>query len=125
MPGMLRTLIESATRSWTFRRTMRVGGSDVPIVVSPSGGLRFLVKPLRDVDPLLVCLAERYVRPGHVVWDVGANLGLFGFPAAAIAGPDGAVWAFEPDAWLVQVLRSSARLQPPTSAPVTVVPAAT
>jgi FkbM family methyltransferase len=75
------------------------------------------------VDPLLVDLCEKYVAHGDVVWDIGANVGLFTFSAAACAGPSGRVVAFEPDCWLVQLLRRSARLQR-ESAPVDIVPSA-
>ena len=64
------------------------------------------------------------MRPGDVVWDIGANIGLFAFAAAARAGRNGQVIAFEPDAWLVQILRRSAAAQRETSSPVRIVPAA-
>lgn len=121
---MLRTVVESLTRSWRFERSLRIGSRRIPIIVSPSSGLRFLFKPLSKADPQLVKLAERYVKAGDVVWDVGGNLGLFTFPAASMAGREGAVYCFEPDAWLVQLLRRSARRQPAESAPVQVIPAA-
>jgi FkbM family methyltransferase len=76
------------------------------------------------VDPVLLRLVKEYVQPGAVVWDVGANVGLFSFAAASAAGPAGRVLALEPDTWLVQLLRKSAPLQPPSSAPVQVVAAA-
>lgn len=37
------------------------------------------------------------VRPGDVVWDVGAFYGLFTRPIAEAVGPSGAVYAFEPN----------------------------
>src|SRR5262249_9011757 len=52
------------------------------------------------------------------------NIGLFTFAAAARAGRNGQIIAFEPDTWLVQILRKSASAQPESSAPVTIVPAA-
>jgi FkbM family methyltransferase len=63
------------------------------------------------------------VRPGHIVWDIGANIGLFSFVAAAAAGPDGRVLAVEPDAALVGLLRRSAAFNQ-ASAAVDVLPAA-
>ncbi len=121
---MIRRAIESLTATWCFERSLRVGSHKVPMVVSAAGGLRYLFKPLSKADPLLVSMAEQFVRPGDVVWDVGANLGLFAFPSAALAGTSGAVFAFEPDPWLIQVLRRSARRQSPASAPVRVIPVA-
>ena len=61
------------------------------------------------VDPVLMSLAKEFVQPGAIVWDVGANVGLFAFAAASLAGSGGRVVALEPDAWLVQLLRRSAR----------------
>lgn len=121
---MVRAFLESATRSWQFRRALRVGNARVPLIVSPSGGLRYLFRPISRVDPLLVQLAQQYVHAGNVVWDLGANLGLFTFAAASLAGRTGRVFAIEADAWLVQLLRKSALMQPSEAAPVDVIPAA-
>jgi FkbM family methyltransferase len=53
-------------------------------------------------------LAAELIRPGDTVWDIGANVGLFTFAAAAAAGPAGQVLAVEPDVQLVSLLRRSA-----------------
>ncbi|OHV20145.1 methyltransferase FkbM [Parafrankia soli] len=93
------------------------------IYTSSEGGLKYIRRSLADVDPALVSFVQEQVRPGHIVWDVGANLGLFTFAAAEIAGPGGAVVAIEPDTWLVDLLRRSLRI-PNDRAPVDVLPAA-
>lgn len=36
------------------------------------------------------------IRPGDVVWDVGANVGLYSRAFSDIAGPSGKVFAYEP-----------------------------
>jgi FkbM family methyltransferase len=41
------------------------------------------------------------------VWDIGANQGLFMFAAAAAAGREGEVVAFEPDSFLVSLMERS------------------
>jgi FkbM family methyltransferase len=51
-------------------------------------------------------------------------VGLFSFAAAARAGAGGQVLAIEPDLWLVELLRQSARIQPKGSAAVAVIPCA-
>ena len=121
---MIRSLAESTLRSLTFRRRLPAKFGRSLIHVSPSCGLRYLRFDIGKVDPTLFRLAEKYVRPGSVVWDVGANAGLFTFASAAMAGPAGAVVAFEPDTELVSLLRRSCLAQPKTAAPVTVFPVA-
>jgi len=121
---MLRRWTEQITRDWTFRRRLPPSFGRVPIVVSPSAGLRYLARSMEKVDPVLMGLAREWVKPGTVVWDIGANVGLFAFAAASLSGSAGQVVALEPDAWLVQLLRRSAAMQPASSAPVKVVPAA-
>jgi FkbM family methyltransferase len=121
---VLRASFEAITRNWVFKRTFRVGGSSIPIVVTPSAGLRYLLKGTSKVDPGLLSQAMEIVRPGDIVWDVGANVGLFAFAAASLAGTQGKIFAFEPDTWLVELLRKSASLQPNASAKVSVIPVA-
>jgi FkbM family methyltransferase len=57
------------------------------------------------------------------VWDVGANVGLFTFAAAGLAGPGGHVVSVEADVWLANNLLRYARRNH-YAAPVSVVPAA-
>lgn len=55
-------------------------------------------------------LFESTVRPGQTVLDVGAHVGYYTLLAAALAGPRGAVWAFEPDPRNARSLRRHVRL---------------
>jgi FkbM family methyltransferase len=121
---VLRRMIEDITRDWVIRRRLPADFLRASIHVSPSAGLRYLYRSMDDVDSVLLGLVREFVKPGTVVWDVGANVGLFSFAAASLAGPEGQIIALEPDAWLVQLLRRSARHQPARSAPVQVIPAA-
>ena len=93
------------------------------LYVSSEGGLRYLRPRLDGVDPALLQLASELIQPGSVVWDIGANLGLFTFAAAVAAGPSGYVLSVEPDTALVQLLRRSAALNR-GHAPVDVLPTA-
>lgn len=119
-----RRFVEKVTRKWIYRRYLPQEYGGAPIFVTPSAGLRYLFKPMARIDPSLFRSAANLVRPNDVVWDIGANVGLFTFLAAARAGPMGRAFAFEPDTFLVDCLRKSALFQPPTSAPVTVIPTA-
>ncbi|MEQ8821090.1 MAG: FkbM family methyltransferase [Sumerlaeia bacterium] len=121
---MLRTLVERATRSSVFRRRLPSALGGARFFVSASAGLGYLFRPVERIDPALCALAREFVHTDYVVWDVGANVGLFSFAAAHLAGPNGRVCSIEPDLWLVQLLRRSASQQPSTSAPVQVVPSA-
>jgi FkbM family methyltransferase len=121
---VLRRMTEHLTRDWVVERRLPSEFGRASIHVTPSAGLRYLFRPMDAVDPVLLGLVKEFVGPGATVWDVGANVGLFSFAAASLAGPEGRVVALEPDAWLVQLLRRSARRQSPGSAPVRVIPAA-
>jgi FkbM family methyltransferase len=124
LASLARTLAVRATRRWVYARRLPTDFGSAPIYVTPSAGLKFLLKPMSKTDPILFRNVIELVRPGDVVWDIGANIGLFAFAAAARAGQNGQVIAFEPDVWLVQILRRSASVQPEISSPVRIVPAA-
>lgn len=120
----LRNFVENITRSWVYRRRLPPAFNSVPIYVTPAAGLKFLFKSMDKADPPLLRNVRELVQPGNVVWDIGANVGLLTFAAAAKSGVGGAVVAFEPDSWLLQILRRSRSAQPAASAPVTIVPVA-
>lgn len=79
---------------------------------------------MSEIDPTLLNLVTEFVTTNSVVWDVGANVGLFSFTAAFKAGRNGLVVSMEPDPVLTQLLRRSSRIQPDASAPVRVIPVA-
>jgi FkbM family methyltransferase len=103
-----RVVLEQATHRFVIRRRLPSPFRAARIYVSSEGGLRYLRPSLGSVDPDLLRLAAEVVQPGNVVWDIGANVGLFSFAAAAAAGPSGHVLAVEPDVLLARLLRRSA-----------------
>jgi FkbM family methyltransferase len=119
----LRFALERASHRAVIRRRLPPPFHGARIYVSTEGGLRYLTKRMAAVDPPLLRLAAEVVRRGDTVWDIGANLGLFSFAAAALAGKEGKVLAIEPDTDLARLLRRSAEGNP-DHAPVEVLPAA-
>jgi FkbM family methyltransferase len=55
----------------------------------------------------IIALLAHFVRPGHAVVDVGANIGFVALAAAKQVGPHGHVYAFEPNAGLLARLRNT------------------
>ena len=102
-------MLEIASRGVVLRRRLPARFGSMRLYVSPECGLRYWRFDLGKVDPALLDLAERCVRPGDVVWDIGANVGLFTFAAAHRAAR---VLAFEPDPWLADLLERTAEFYP-------------
>ena len=97
------------SRGVVLRRRLPSEFKRLPLYVTPEAGLRHWLS-LSRVDPHLLRMARELVEPGAVVWDVGANVGLFAFAAAARAGTGGLVLAIEPDIWLADLVSRSSRL---------------
>lgn len=104
----IRKFAEHLSRGVVFRRRLPPPFRRLPIYVTPEAGLRYWSR-MSQVDQLLYSMAEELVNPGAVVWDVGANVGLFSFCAAALAGQSGFVLALEPDCWLASLISRSAQ----------------
>jgi FkbM family methyltransferase len=119
-----RQFAERFSRGKVFRRRLPAKYGGAQFYVTPECGLRYLRRNLESVDPTLLNLAREFVKPGAVVWDIGANLGLFSFASAGLAGPAGKIFAVEPDTYLVGLLRRSSRLRNDHAAPVSVIPCA-
>ena len=111
-------------RRLVFRRRLPAEFANAVLYVSPAAGLRYIFRPMANIDPPLLMAAHTLVRRDDVIWDIGANVGLFSLAAAVRAGDRGQVIAFEPDAWIAQLLRRTSGAQPIASARITVVPIA-
>lgn len=122
--AFLRPLLERASRGRVLRRRLPPELGAQPLYVTPDAALSFWLPGVARADPLLLRLAGELVAPGATVWDIGANVGLFTFAAAFLAGRSGEVVAVEPDDWLAGLLRRSAAEQAPDRAPVHVLAAA-
>jgi FkbM family methyltransferase len=121
---MFRAFLEMLSRNRVLRRRLppRLGGDAV--FVSPDSALEFWKWDLDHGSRDLFAFAEEFVKPGHVVWDVGANVGMFTFASAFRAGQSGQVVALEPDLFLVGLLRRSVASMSTERARTTIIPAA-
>jgi FkbM family methyltransferase len=116
--SVLRKLLKRMSRGVVLQRRLPKVFGSAPILVSPDSALAYWKPDLGKVDPYLLSMARELVRPGMIVWDIGANIGLFAFAAAALGAQ---VLAVEPDIWLSNLLHRSCLLN---GLPVTVLPAA-
>lgn len=77
-------------------------------------GLRLYIDPLSDLGRVILTeniyeadvveVFRQEIRPGDVVFDIGANEGFYSALAASLAGPSGTVIAVEPQSRLYEVL---------------------
>jgi FkbM family methyltransferase len=77
--------------------------------VSAGSSLKVLDPRGLPIDPIHRRFIRDWIAPDTVVWDIGANLGLFAFPAALKARV-GRVYAFEADVDLAANLARGLRL---------------
>src|ERR1700691_961918 len=115
---MIRHTARSLSRGVVLKRRLPPEFGGVPVLVSPECALGYWRHNLSKVDPFLLSMVKDLVRPGMVVWDIGANAGLFSFAAAGLGAQ---VVAIEPDTWLANLLHRSVLIN---RLPVTVLPAA-
>lgn len=105
----IRRVAEKLSRNRVILRHVLVAGKREPLYVTPDAQLKYLKFGATAFDHELVELAEKYIRPGWCVWDVGANVGTFFVAAASKVGSDGSVLAVEADPWLASLLWRTAR----------------
>ena len=94
------------SRKVILKRKLPKRYGSTPIYVSPDAGLRFWSTNSEKWDLKLFNICDEFVKPDSVVWDVGANVGLFTFPAA-IRAKNGKVLAIEPDIFLMNLLQKT------------------
>lgn len=103
--AVIRSLAERATHRIVLPRRLPSPFSS-RLYVSSEGGLRYLAPTLRGVDRVLLNAVVDHVEEGAIVWDIGANLGIFSLAAAERGAT---VVAVEPDPWMTNLLRRSVR----------------
>jgi FkbM family methyltransferase len=103
--------VERLARGHKIKRRLPNG---TQILLSPDSQLKYLTTSFNED---LIALAKEQVTSESVVWDIGANCGVFAFSCAAAKQ----VLAIEADPFLVHLLQESVALG---DAPVTVISAA-
>jgi FkbM family methyltransferase len=106
---LARTALERLSRGRVLRRRLPERSGARSLFVTPDSALRFLLPGERCFDSMLLSIANRWVKETNVVWDIGANVGVFTF-ASAHNTRGGKVVAVEPDPFLAGLLRRSCQL---------------
>lgn len=89
-----RRLIELLTRPIRHRDVRIMRGSLAGARINLGGSfLRYLTG---DAEPDVQRTLNEVLKPGQVVYDVGANIGFFTMLCSRLVGPQGKVYAFEP-----------------------------
>lgn len=109
MRVLAETILRAAFRGRTLRRRLPARFGRAVVYVAPDASLGFLKPGQAAWDANLLRWATEFVGPDDVVWDIGANVGVFTFAAAA-RGAD--VLAVEPDPFTVSALNQSAAANP-------------
>ncbi len=119
-PGFLRAIAEKVLGPLVITRTLpRDSGAGKLVVSARVGGLKYLFKRADAWDPPLLRAVRLLVEPGDIVWDIGANVGLFSLASAWRSGALGRVYALEADADAQTLLYRSIALSAPDNAPLT------
>ena len=92
------------------------------VLVSTGAYRRYLLHSLGSIHGDMLDAIGRWVDRGAVVWDVGANMGIFAFAAAIRAGAAGKVYAFEADVDCASLVTRSQCWRLPDEASVTICP---
>ncbi len=58
-------------------------------------------------EPFVIDIAQKYLKQGDIVLDIGANIGYFTLTFAKIVGPTGKVYAFEPNSENMNILKKN------------------
>jgi len=104
IPGMERLIQHDTVLGRVVRWPLRMvpPGLVVPVLQGPLRGWRWVVGStnhgcwLGTYEHQQQRAMARHIRPGSVVYDVGANVGFYTLLAAKLAGTSGRVVAFEP-----------------------------
>lgn len=78
-----------------LRRRLDYPGAELWVIVESDEEFDFRLRPC-EKEPETLAWIEEYVRPGDVMYDVGANIGAYSLIAAAATGRRSQIVAIEP-----------------------------
>jgi FkbM family methyltransferase len=109
---------------FVFKKKLPPGFGSSKIFVSPRADVRVLKWGWDSCAFDLKLVVETNIKPGMLIWDIGANLGIFSFLSAYKAGKKGQVFALEADTKYADIIHRSSLLLSDEYAPVSVLCAA-
>jgi FkbM family methyltransferase len=118
-----RTVLELLARGRSLKRRLPPRFAPTALYVSPDAQLKYLRPGDEAFDADLLRVVDAHVTEDSIVWDIGANVGVFAFAAASIARK-GSTLAVEADLWLAQLMRRSLRLESNQGLQLAVLPSA-
>lgn len=105
--NLLRRSVEYISRKLVFKRTLPFPFDKTKIYTTPDSALKYLKIGKAGFDQDLLMIVERYVGVNDVIWDIGANVGLFGFAASQKNGGKHNIYLVEPDVKLANIISKS------------------
>ena len=117
-------LIRKVAGDFPLKRKLPDDLGGVRINCTLNTDIRFLLPSLEEAADDIFVWVRKLVRPGDVVWDLGANVGLFTFSSAALSGSQGRVLAVDASPEHCEMLLNSAKGLTPAHAKVEVLCAA-
>lgn len=105
----LRSIAERLSRGIVFSARLPARFDRRKIWLSPGNHLAVLKLGDAKFEGYLLGFADRFVNPGDVVWDIGANMGMFALPAATKAS---FTLAVEPDPFNQSLLHRTLAANP-------------
>ena len=100
-----------------FRKIFPLPLVNGPVIVTCVNGIKLWIDPLNDqkierqiftsgiYEAGTAEVISRVLKPGDIVCDVGANIGVLSLSAAKVVGDAGKVYAFEPARKIYEILR--------------------
>ena len=116
----IRPSILATPLMWLWRRRLIIERDGLKVFVDPASNLGQMIYRYGRYEELTHDIFKKFIRPGDVVLDIGANEGYFSALAAVLAGSNGRVIAVEPQSRLHDILEINLALN--SGAPWELVP---